>query len=358
MTPTVTVALAGRPYRGWKSVRVQRSLEQAAGSFTTTLADRAAGDGPRIDLRPGAAAAVDADGDRLLTGWIDTVRVRHDAGSHEIEASGRDAACDLIDCSAPSEPSEWRDAGLGEIARALAAPYGVRVRVDAPGAPFERFRTSPGETAWEAIERACRLRGLLPMGDPGGGLILGRPGRARALAALRRGENILAASGTATATDRYRDYRVLGQQPSTDVLGAAAAAHVLGSATDDGVARPRLLTLVAEQALSATEAHERAGWEASVRAARSRQVAVRVAGWRERGDRGPLWAPGALVRVVDDWLGLDRDLLVVSVVWQAGPDGATADLALLPADAFEPRPRPRPDAAAAAPAAAEWDLWA
>ncbi len=356
MTPTVT--LAGRPYRGWTSVRVQRSLEQAAGSLTVTLSDRAGADGPRLDLRPGAAVAVDLDGDRLLTGWIDSVRVRHDAGSHEIEASGRDAACDLVDCSAPSSPGEWRDAGLGEIASAIAAPYGVPVRAPAPGAPLARFRIEEGETAYEAIERACRMRGLLPMSDPAGGLVLGRPARQRAAVALRHGVNVLAASAEATARDRYAEYRVLGQQPSSDLLGGDVAAHVAATAVDEGVDRPRRLTLLAEQALSDAEARQRAEWEASVRAARSRRAAVRVAGWREHGDRGPLWAPGALVRVVDDWLGLDRDLLVTSVTWLAGPDGAVCDLGLVPADAYDPAPRPAPRRpAATAGADAEWDLW-
>ena len=334
----IGVTIGGTRHTGWTSAEVVRSLDQAAGTYRIALTDR---DPDRVSppaYRPGARVGVSLDGETVVTGWIDAVRTRYDASSHAVEIAGRDAVGDLVDCSAASEPGEWHKAGLEEIARALAAPYGVEVvaAVDT-GAAFGRYRIEEGETVYEAIERGCRLRGVLPLSDGAGRLVIGRPGRARAGVELRRTANVLAASAASDWTGRYSRYRVLGQQPGTDFLGASQAAHVRAEATDPAVTRHRPLTVLAEQALDDTEAAERAAWEADVRAARARRLTVTVRGWRERGDAGALWAPGVLVRVEDDWLGVHADLLIGSVRSTLGDEGTRSTLVLVPPAAYSGR---------------------
>ena len=341
----VVVTVGGELHAGWTAARITRSLEQAAGTYRLTLTDRDPGRTSPRPYRPGARAAVALDGDTVITGWIDSVRPRYDAGSHTVEVAGRDAVGDLVDCSAASEPGEWRGAPLEEIAAALAAPYGIDVvAVVDTGAPLARFRIEEGETVYESIERGCRMRAVLPISDGGGRLVLGRPGRARAGVVLRRGDTILAASGESDWTGRYSRYRVLGQQPGSDFLGAGAAAHVRAEATDPVVTRHRPLTLLAEQALDDAEAADRAAWEADVRAARARRLTVRVRGWRERGDTGPLWAPGVLVRVADDWLAVDTDMLVGAVLYELDDEGTRTTLSLAPPAAYSGRPEAEAEA--------------
>ena len=340
----VAVRIDGERHRGWTEARVVRSLEQAAGTFRVAFTDRDPGRVSPRALRPGARAAVALGGDQVIAGWIDSVRVRYDAESHAIELAGRDAVGDLVDCSAASQPGEWRDARLEDVAASLARPYGIEVVVGADtGAPFRRFRIEEGETVYEAVERGCRMRKLLPLSDGAGRLVLGRPGGARAGVALRRGDNILSAAGESDWSGRYNTYRVLGQRPGLGFLGADAAAHVRAVATDPTVTRYRPLTLLAEQALDDEEAVERARWEADVRAARARRVTVQVRGWREGGDDGPLWTPGGLVHVADDLLGLDRDLLIAAVACELSEEGTRATLSLAPPEAFSGRLEPEPE---------------
>ena len=101
--------------------------------------------------------------------------------------------------------------------------------------------------------------------------------------------------------------------------------------------------IVGEQAIDDAEAQRRADWEAVVRAARARRVTVTVRGWRESDD-GDLWEPGRLVRLTDEWLGFDRDLLVSSVVYSIGESGTIARLSLVPEGAFLERLEPEPAA--------------
>ena len=341
---TATLSIGGTVYGGWTEVSVMRTIEAAAGTFSLSVSERWPGQETPRQILPGARAALALNGDTVISGFVDAVAPSYDAESHDVRIEGRDAAGDLVDCSAETSPGEWLDARIDEIARALAAPYGVPVTAAAPaGEPFRKFRIEEGETVWEAIERGCRMRALLAASDGKGGLALFRPPGSRAAVALERGVNILSASMTADHRDRYAHYVVLAQQAGNDFLDPGQTAHIRAEAADPGVRASRRLILLAEQGTDLAGAQERADWEASVRAARSRRATVRVAGWRERPG-GALWRPNTVTRVRDDLLGLDRDMLIVTVRQSISEaDGTVTDLTLALADAYRPEPEPEPE---------------
>ena len=311
------LTVGGRRLAGWTRVSVTASIERLSPTFALSMSERAPGETTARQVNPGDAAAVALDAETVLFGHIDRVMPSYGATSHRIAVDGRDATGDLSECSAASTPGEWANATLTDIASALCAPFGIGVSASAPvGEPFRRFRIEEGETVFEALDRACRMRRVLPLADGRGGLVLGRPERGRAGVRLERGRNILSAQGEASWSGRFSEYTIFGQQPGDDFLTPEASAHVVASARDTGVSRRRPLTIIAEQALTEAEAGERVRWERDVRAARARRVSVTVRGWRELGDIGALWRPGRLVNVVDDWLGLDRALLIATVRWR------------------------------------------
>ena len=342
---TARLAVAGARWEGWTEVRVTRSLEALCSTFSLALSERWPGQDTPRPIRTGDAAVVTLDGDTVVAGHVDEVDVQSTPDAHALAVSGRDATADLVDCSAHTEPGEWHGETLDRIATAIAAPYGVTVRADADvGKPFAKFRIEEGEAAWEAIERACRMRAVLGVSDGAGTLVLTSPPAGRAAVALERGVNILSAQVTIDRRDRYGTYVVLGQQPGTDFLGAAETAHVRATATDPGVRPERLLILLAEQSADIDAAQVRADWEASGRAARSRRVSIRTPGWRQ-GPDGPLWRPNLLTTVRDGTLGLDGDLLTVSVRHVLSEEtGTVTDLDLAPPDAWRPTLEPEPPA--------------
>ena len=348
----MTVALSDqrRCHVGWTEATVTRSLETISGAFTVTLSEREPGETtPRV-IRPGNACRVELEDETVLQGWVDAVTVNYDGGAHTIAVRGRDATGDLVDCSAASKPGEWKDARLEEIASALCEPFGIRVtrEVDT-GAPFARFRIEEGESVFEAIERGCRFRAVLPLSDGRGGLILGGPTRSRTAVRLERGVNILSASGTASWLARFSDYTLLGQQAGgaggggmfggPSGITAEQVAHVSATARDGGVDRYRPLTIIGEQSLNNDEAKARIQWEANVRSARARSARVTVQGWREVPD-GDLWEPGRLVFLADEWLGIAQELLVSSTSQSLSAGGTLTTMDLVPQDAFVQRAEP------------------
>lgn len=337
MSGEVSLRVGGTVWSGWKSVTVTRALDAISGSFSLALADRWQEGSVTWPLAPGLAVSVALEGETVISGYIDETSPSFDKSSHGIGVSGRDAACDLVDCSAVHTPGEWSNIGLDRLARILAAPFGLAVRRETSvGRAIPTFKLQTGETAFEALERACRMRGVLALSDGKGAIVLAAIGQERATA-LEQGVNVLSASAKASLKDRFSQYIVNGQQQGSDDLSGVLAAAVRGSASDPAVPRYRPMVVTAEGQASKGSAVRRAHWEASVRAARGASLEVTVQGWRQ-SENGPLWPLNALVPVRIPYLLTEQDLLISGVEYAISDSGALTRLTLTRPDAFQPEP--------------------
>jgi hypothetical protein len=165
-----------------------------------------------------------------------------------------------------------------------------------------KVAVDPGDSAWEALEKACRVAGILAVSDGQGGVVLTRAGSSRAATALVLGQNIMAIATDFEVAGTFRTYKVVGQKAGTDQDFGLEACSVMGEATDASVKRThRVLRVRAESSVTRTQARTRAQWEATVRAARAATAQVTVSGWTQ-GDRNgrlgeSLWPVNALVQV-------------------------------------------------------------
>jgi len=334
----VDLSVGGQSYGGWKSMQVMRSIKALAGGFTLGVTDNWTGSGPLI-IRPGDLCELKIGGKAIITGYVDTLSNALDAGGHAITVAGRDKTADLVDCSAVVGQGEILNQDLAEIARAMAKPFGVEVKTEvAAGAAFTNFSIQPGETVFNALDRAAKLRGLLFTSDGTGALVLTRIGVKRASGALIEGKNIKQITLSADVKERFSEYVTLGQSTGTDENHGAAAAHVKAEARDATVSRYRPLVVVAEDQANTADALLRAEWEAMTRAANSSTVQVTVQGF-EQQDGGPLWAINELVALDSPTMGLKQAMLVSEIVMQMSENGGReTQLTLVRPDAFMPEP--------------------
>jgi prophage tail gpP-like protein len=330
----ILVELDGTAYAGWTRARVSRSIEAAAGTFELEATSR---DGWPIGR--GAEVIVGLKDRTAARGFVDSVEVSIDADAHSVRIAGRDQTADLVDCSAPTKQGEWYFASLSEIVAEIADTYGVFVDTETEVGPvFDKFSVQPGETAWEAIERACRLRGVLATGDGRGGLVLIQPGTIRAEVALVWGRNVLGVQYIADDSERFAEYTVRGQQPGNDEIEPEASAFSEGKAFDDGARVGRRLLVIAEGAVDDQQAKDRAEWEAAVRAARAVQLRILVRGWRQTPG-GRLWSPNLVVPVSIPPVQVDGDLLTRAVTLTYDESGGhLAELELVRLDAYQRQP--------------------
>jgi prophage tail gpP-like protein len=246
----------------------------------------------------------------------------------------------MVDCSAVHSPGEWAGLKLDRIAGILANPFGITVtsQVDVGAAwPAERpFKLQPSETAFEALDRACRMRGVLPVSDGKGGLVLTKPGQTRCTTSLVQGQNVKSAGLSNDTTDRFRTYIVRGSQPGSDDLSPDQSSAVEARATDAGASAGRNLIIIAEGSVDISTARKRAQWEATVRAARAVSVSVTVQGWRQAD--GTLWPVNGLVQVDLPWLRISGKMLITELTYTLDESGTQTQMTLRRKDAYTPEP--------------------
>jgi prophage tail gpP-like protein len=323
----------GKKYGGWQRVDIDRGMEQIAGTFSVELTERWHGHDQPWSIMPGNECAVLIDGAVVITGYVDEVNPHYDADGHGVTISGRDRTGDLVDCSAIHKGGEWTNATLQRIAADLCAPFGISVTVQASvGAAFPKFTIQQGEAVFEALDRAAKQRGVLLMSDGAGNLVLGRTGTGRVGTILAKGQNIEQGQGQFSHRDRHSQYIIKGQSPGSDYSSSPEHhTQTRSTAVDSAVTRYRPLIVIADQGDGSTY-QDRAVWERNIRAGKGSRVTYTVTGWRHNGG---LWMPNQLVRVQDDWIGIDDELLICQVRLSLSESGSQTTLDLCRKEAFD-----------------------
>ncbi|WP_341893889.1 phage baseplate assembly protein [Ferrovibrio terrae] len=325
--------VGGKAYSGWKDVTGIRQIDAIAGGFELELSERWDGQAVRWPIDPGDQCELRLAGETVVVGNVDSAQRQIDKQSHRVTIKGRDKTGDLVDCSAIHTPDEFSGLDALSLAKTLAQPFGISVSADIPvGAPFNPFKLQPGESSFEAIERACRMRALLPMSDGRGGMVLTRAGSGRAASAIVEGGNLLSGSAENDWSQRYSSYTVKAQSTSALAEDPDDTAGIEGSSGDRGVNRHRPLLIVAEGIADTAAARERAQWEAGVRAGRSVTVTTLVQGWRQAD--GALWPLNSLCPVKIPSLDINDTLLITALRFTFGAQGSRTEISMTRPDAF------------------------
>lgn len=328
----VELKIAGQSYTGWQKVSVVRSLEALSARFDITLTDQSPFQIPR-----GTAVTLLLYGEIMITGFVDTLEVGVGPSEHTMRITGRDKTGDLVDCAALVDSQEMLNVTLREIIEEVIEPFGIKATFEVePATIFKKFSFQE-ETAYEAIERACRLRGVFASTDAAGQLIIHEYGKIRAGDGLTLGDNVISATSTFNEVDRFSQYRVYGQQPGTGGVSAEAATQPQGFATDLGITRYRPKIVLAEGAVDDQVAQDRSEWEAAVRAARSSSVKVLTAGWQDKN--GELWKINRITPCDLPEPRIEDDMLIKEVAFTLDDqNGEKAELTLVRPDAYESQP--------------------
>lgn len=328
---------------GWQRVAVSRSMERGADFFELTLTDRWGGGSGIASARgitSGEPCTVHLDNELLITGYTDAVEPSYDHESHEIIVQGRSRAADLVDCSRVGQ--EFKNQTLTQIASKLCAPFGITVKAATNvGKPFKVLRLATGQSLFEFLEYAARIRAVRLVANAAGELVITNAGTTYADTALVFGENIKAARGRFDLSQAYSEYSVVAQQDGVS-LSASAQAEVKGTAKGAGVKRYRPIAIESDIPADLAGCTARAAWEASTRYGRAQSAVLTVAGWQQKTG-GRVWQPNERVQVTDPWLGITGERLISEVRLTKDQSGTLAELTVMPLQAFALTALPEPD---------------
>ena len=245
------------------------------------------------------------------------------------------------------------------------------------GNPFQKFTIKPGESIFQMIERAAKLRGLLVLSDENGDVVLtnraggdigeqptasqassdsliaqlkkvpsisnpvssfnynANPFKKVADTQLIQGENILEARAQYDTTDRFHRYIVKGQQPGLSGIKGLNSVNPQGVAVDDFVPRRRTKFIVAHGAIDNAAAQRRANWEMIVRATKAVDVIVKVQGWLQQ-PKGRIWQVNELVTLKSGMIGIkNQKMLISEVEFMKSTEGTFTTLRLTRPDAYD-----------------------
>lgn len=330
----------GTRHLGWTEVQVRRGLDQMADSFEVSLTERWSGSTAPRPLLPGQTVAVEIDGERVITGYIDDVLPQYDATQHALIVAGRSKTADLVDASSTAQSWETPQTVL-QIARRVAEPFGIEVVAEVDvGAPLRSLEIEPGQTYGEALMQIASYRAVLLVADAQGRLVITRPPRDRLTTELALGENIRSARGQFTDRDRFSLVIVQGQGVTDDAFFGEPASTAEGRATDAGIDRYRPTLVICDTSVDTASCRLRAEWEVSKRWGQSRGVTYTVAGWRHQQG---LWRPGDRVPIRDKWMGLDGvEWLITQVQFLLDARGERTELRVAPPSAYDLKAQPEP----------------
>ncbi len=347
-TTRVTLAIGEVEWDGWTELEIVRSIERISGAFALGLTERWPGQKERRQIDVGMACKLAVDDEVLITGWVDEVDINYTATTHQLVVRGRDRTGDLFDCGIGQPPYQFGGLRLDEIARRICRPYNITVKAQVDvGRPFPSFAIQPGESPFDAIERGCRARAILPITDGKGGLVLTRAGEAgQAAAPLQLGGddgNILSGTTAKSMKELFSEYIVLGSAAAPSAVGlpfgpnpnAPDGPAVSPSARirDSSVTRYRPTVVLAEGQGTAVTLRQRAEWQRAVSVGKALKATRVVQDWR--GGK-QLWHPNTLTRVTDELANLeDEEMLITATKMMLSENGTLTELTLAHPDAYK-----------------------
>lgn len=322
--------LVGGMDYNFKRAAASYAANQAARAFAFTVTDATDGlSGQQWNFMPGTPVTVTANGQLIVTGFINRMTPSFDAENHTVEVSGTSKGADSVKSAAEHDKGEWRKKTLLEIAQELDK-QGVGFSSDIQEPKLEYARLHPMETVFQALERMSRRYPRLFQGMPDGSIKMTKGGTGGMNAPLIEGVNILGGSATFDDSDQHSEYKIKGQR----VYGVdKKALQIVATSKDSSVKRHLPKHVHQESDIDPDTAQKRVDHHKNRQQGESVTANIRTQSWFDGG--GQLWQANALVYVQSPKLKLSQQMLIKSVSLTQDDSGTFSQLSLVLPQAFD-----------------------
>lgn len=311
--------------------------------FTATAQDAVP-----LPFKGGEDCVVTANDVKILTGFIEIVNVDGSSNDHTIKVSGRDKCCDIGD-SAINVLSDIRaPISLRRIIEKIIKHIGANIKVidEATPALFNKAEDltapEPGQNVWQFIEGYARKRNVLVTSNGDGDVVIARSSGEEIDASIHHRvnddtNNVLSYAVTYDSTGRFNKYFTVAQLnpllAQIQQIKFGTIVNQSGESGDDAIRAGRQFVFTSENPASNSQLTDRAVWEANIRKARGRTYSATVHGFVNQ--TGDIWRNNTLIKVDDQYAGIDDLMLVNRVAFSLSDDGGRATtLSLVEKDAY------------------------
>ena len=335
--------IGGNAYTIWQDVAITRGIEMMPSHFAIAMTDPDQIGSTQITGGAGSPFQLLIGGDLVMTGVIDRYAPFIKAGERGVRIMGRSLCRELVDNSIDETKIKGMQIPGGtllSIATLLAQPVNVTVvsLSEGNGLTIPQLNLNLGERPFEVIERIARYLALLAFDNERGQLVLDSVGSSSMASGFAEGVNIQEASLSFAMDQRYA--KIVVYQTSSNTTLDIAPLTPAATANDPTVPQQfRRLVVISEQVMPGLDiAQQRANWEVARRYGRSQAVSLTTDAWRDSA--GTLWQPNALAPVDIPHCRLSGVTWLISQATfrRNAKSGTTAEIVLMPKEAFQPEP--------------------
>lgn len=319
-----TILVGGGRWTAFEEISVKAAFDEAARSFTFTVAAELGASPTNAVFTVGARVQIFANSDLLLKGFVDRRQPRFDAKSAIISVSGRSSSADMIDGSAEHDTGSFQKKDPKQIADEISQSYAeTGFDTDQALEKIDQYQLTPGESVFRCVEKLCRQQGMTLFGTADGRVKITKAGSERHAGGLIEGQNILTGTADHNGSNRHSKYTVRGQRPFDHGIENLEIESVI---KDSGVDRHRPIIIVQDEDTTKKRAKDRAKNRRDRAAGNALKATIDTQGFRDEG--GGLWTPGKLVWTQSPFLDIAQDMLIESVTYRQDGKGSIATLQL------------------------------
>ncbi|UPT85186.1 hypothetical protein HAP41_0000033395 [Bradyrhizobium barranii subsp. apii] len=326
----VTITAGGGNWTAFEEINVHAAFNKAARSFSMTIAAELGGSATNAVFAVGTEVTVSANGDLLLTGYVDSREPSFAARRAIIDVCGASKSADLVDGSAEHETGQFENKDPLEIGQEISSNYTAKFETDQQLEKVEQYQLTPGETCFRCVEKLARQQGMTITGTPEGNAKITKANGQRQSGGLIEGVNILAGTAHHNGSNRHSKIVVRGQRPfghGDDNLEIEAEEQ------DSAVKRHRAIVIIQDEDTTKDRAKKRAKNRKNRAAGNALKATILTQGFRDDG--GMLWTPGYLVWTESQFLDIAQDMLIESVDYRQNDSGSIATLNLVDPRAYD-----------------------
>ena len=346
----ITIEIDGTNYEDFLSADVSRRFDEFCGTFDFKCTKADADD---FNIDNNSYCDIYVNDKKVMTGVIDKVSPSDDANSSDVNITGRDITCDIVDSCIPTSISLSGEFDLVTVVEKVVEALGLSDKISVineipdlkPFTSADIVSAEVDKNAFEFMNEYAQKVSAILITNEDGNIVITRAGESSKTVPDKilnivdpegnggDDNNVLSSSAEYDFSQRYYKYIVVSQGNANTEKNKISIENVSqkGEAIDEEVRQSRVLVIKADNACNSATCEEIATLECNVRRANSLKYSCTVAGYM-LNDGNP-YSINTIMQVIDDDNFINSELLVKGVTFSFG-DGSVTGLEFAVKDAY------------------------
>jgi len=332
MNNVIFYEINGKKYEGVTSFQATDSVVEFGKSFLITVTVTSEITPSLLNISTQDEIKIFIDDNLILTGFIINKNISYDSSSHIIAFEGADKATDLIDSNIVQKSYKIRN--FPKLINQVLKDNGYNLKIinNVINLPLlsekEEIHTENQETIIDFLFRYAQKVQVLLTTNQNGDIVITREDKLGNIGNATNelsgtNNNIISASFRDSTKDRFNIVEVFSQD--TNEFHTEQASNQKGHATDNEIRSPRRKRVIFSNPTKTKFLNDYAKWFINIKKAKGKKYNIKLQGYYGKS----LWRSNNLIKVKDDFTGLNGEFLIEGVSYSKSINGSFTDLIIV-----------------------------